>query len=94
MRPPDWETAQPFAEHGNATAEFLVAKLPLIRDDRTIENIVTLIGDMNALGTYKLKKNSELERALQLAVSGMKDQIQKKRVQNALGLLIEKGSSG
>lgn len=88
MRPPAWEMAQPFASNGNAAAEFLVRKLPLIRDGTTIENIVSLLGDMNARGVYELKKNSELERGLRLAASRIKDQAQKERVRDALELLV------
>lgn len=87
IRPPKWETAQPFASHGSTTAEFLIRKLPLVRDDTTVENIVTLVGDMEARGVYELTPNSELVRALELAVSRMKNQTQKKRVQDALGQL-------
>jgi hypothetical protein len=88
MRPRAWEMAQPFASQGSVTAEFLVRKLPLIRGDNTIEDIVTLLGYMNARGDYKLKKDSDLERVLQLAVANMKDQVQQERVQHALGLLV------
>ncbi len=87
VRPPQWEAAQPFAAHGNATAEFLVRKLPLVRDDTTIENIVTLVGDMDARGVYETAKDSELARALERAVSGMKNQVQKMHAQNALDQL-------
>lgn len=90
VRPPEWEAAQPFAAHGNATAEFLIRKQPLVRDDTTIENIVTLVGDMDARGVYKMVKDSDLARALERAVTGMKNQDQKKRTQDALDRLFVK----
>lgn len=90
VRPPQWEAAQPFAAHGDAAATFLVRKLPLVRDDITIENIVTLVGDMNARGVYRIANDSELARALERAVAGMTDQVQRKRTETALNQLFDR----
>lgn len=88
IRPAQWEAAQPFAAHGNETAEFLVRKLPLVRDEATLENIITLVGDMDARGIYKMVKDSDLARALEHAVSGMQNQARKQRAQDALDQLV------
>lgn len=88
IRPPQWEAAQPFAAHGSVAADFLATKLPLVHDDTTIENIVTLFGDMEARGVYEIAQESELAQLLQQSVSRMKNEVQKKRTQQVLDQLI------
>jgi len=88
MRPPAWDRAQPFAERGTAAAEFLARRLPLASDPAEIESIVSLLLRMEARGQYRLTKDSDFERALQLAVSGIRRQSQKERVQEELDRLV------
>jgi hypothetical protein len=88
VRPPQWDTAEPFAEKGDSAAEFLVGKLPKIQDDLTIGNIVTLVNHMDAKEALQLRSGDDLVQALELAVSRMKDGVQRQHAKEQLRRLI------